>query len=175
MANCSIEPQSVAGRWRVLCRTNVKALLDTGETQTQRLVKSLSGIVADVLVISGAAGTWESISDVVSQEFETNLHEIVSLALQFQWTAGERIVSRDFVVFTEEPDAVFDRTRMEDERADGKKATFGSVRKGRVLCTTQLGLMVERKVGGTREEPGEVMSTVLSKPKVVLKTGIERS
>lgn len=149
-------------------------MLDTGETQTQRLFKSISGIVADVLVICGVAGTSESISETVGEGFATDLHEIVSLALQFQWTAGERIVSRDFVVYTEEPDAIFDSSRMEDERAESKRSTHSSIRKGRVLCTTQLGLIMEKKVGRGKEE-GEVMTTVLTKPKVVLKTGIDRS
>lgn len=98
----------------------------------------------------------------------------MSLALQFQWTAGERIVSRDFVVYTEEPDAIFDSSRMEDERAESKRSPHSSIRKGRVLCTTQLGLIMEKKVGRGKEE-GEVMTTVLTKPKVVLKTGIDRS
>ncbi|RDX46341.1 hypothetical protein OH76DRAFT_1356279 [Lentinus brumalis] len=167
------EPQSVAGRWRALCRTHVKALLETGEAQTQRLFKTLAGIVADVLVIYGASGTWEDVSDAVTQTFERDLHEVISLALQFQWTAGEKVVSRDFSVFAAEPDLAFDPLSMQDERADQRKTT-ASIRKGSVLCTTHLGLLMERKSGG-KGGSGDVDSTLLLKPKVVLKSGLGKA
>lgn len=143
--------------------------METGEGQTQRLFKTLTGIVADVLVIYGASGTWESVSDAVTQTFEGDLHEIISLALRFQWTTGEKIVSRDFAVFTAEPDLAFDPLSMQDERADQRKTT-SSIRKGSVLCTTHLGLLMERKTGG-KGGIGDVDSIVLLKPKVVLKSG----
>ena len=156
----------MAGRWRALCRTHIKALLETGETQTQRLFKTLSGIVADVLVISGVTGTWESLSETIVQRFENDLYQIINLALQFQWTVGERIVSRDYVVFAEEQDIPFNPSRMEDERG-AERVRIGSIRKGNVLCTTQLGLMSETKLGVGKD--AEMRSSILLKPKVILK------
>ncbi|KAI1793712.1 hypothetical protein LXA43DRAFT_885202 [Ganoderma leucocontextum] len=162
------EPQSIAGKWRALCRTHVKSLLDTGEAQTRRLFETLSIIVADILVVCGAAGTWDGISGMVVHEFETELHEVVDLALRFQWTAGECVLLRDFVVFVADSDATYDWTRMEKEAvlldAPSAQASFG-----RVLCTTHLGLMLETKVGGGNEDGG---TTILLKAKVILKTDI---
>ncbi|PIL34603.1 hypothetical protein GSI_03382 [Ganoderma sinense ZZ0214-1] len=160
------------GKWRALCRTHVKSLLDTGEAQTRRLFETLSIIVSDVLIICGAEGTWDSISGIVVHEFERELLEVVDLALRFQWTVGERVLLRDFVVFVADSDATYDHTRMEDGNASltdpSSEATLG-----RVLCTTHLGLMSESTVAANENRHGRKSGTkIVLKARVVLNTDV---
>lgn len=162
------EPQSVAGRWRALCRTHVKSLLERGEAQMQRLFETLSIVVADILILCGATGTWDSVSEVVVREFETELYEVVNLALRFQWTAGECVVSRDLLVFVADSDATYDPTRMECQNAEPLKVSSVRAPPKTVLCTTQLGLICETKVGG-KGDGGQVRRSVLTRAKVVLR------
>ena len=167
------EPQSIAGKWRALCRAHVKSLLETGEAQTRRLFETLSIIVADVLIICGATGTWESISGMVVREFERELHEIVDLALRFQWTVGECVLLQDFVMFVADADGTYDPRRMEDGGAVLTDPTSAHEALGKVLCTTHLGLMSESRVGGDEDdERTRTRTRILLKATVVLNTAI---
>ncbi|EJF61938.1 hypothetical protein BD309DRAFT_867110, partial [Dichomitus squalens] len=168
------EPQSVAGRWRALCRTHVKSLIERGEAQTQRLFQTLSVVIADVLILCGAIGTWDGVLEAVVRDFEAELYEVVNLALRFQWTAGECVISRDFVVYVADSDAIYDPTRMDSDNAELLKAPSARAPSRTVLCTTHLGLLSETKVGGReRDNGGKVRTTVLTKAKVVLKSDNE--
>ena len=161
------EPQSVAGRWRALARTHVKALLETGEAQTQRLFDTLTGIITDVLVVGGAHGTRADVSACVAREFEAALYDVVSLALEFQWTTGERILTRDFVLCAVEAGSEFSWTGMELEKT-GSLDTVSAGRGCVVAATVALGVRMERKVGGEKDVPGDVRKTMVLKPKVLL-------
>ena len=57
----------------------------------QRLFETLSIVVADILILCGATGTWDSVSEVVVREFETELYEVVNS----QDHRGKFYVSRD--------------------------------------------------------------------------------
>ncbi|KAH9940083.1 uncharacterized protein BXZ73DRAFT_43205, partial [Epithele typhae] len=162
------EPQSVAGRWRALTRTHVKALLETGEAQTQRLFDTLAAVVLDVLVGGGGAGSREEAAAALAAHFERALYDVVSLALEFQWTAGERIVSRDFVVFVVEDGAPFNPGAMEEDGALGPTWRQGEERQ--VIATVGLGMRMEVKVDGDKlkDVPGEVRRTTMVKPAVIL-------
>ncbi len=60
------------------------------------LFDALCSLVTDILVVCGAAGTREKLLEMVSREYESELQDVLKLALQFQRTAGERVVSSDF-------------------------------------------------------------------------------
>ena len=160
---CRAEPQSIAGRWRALSRKYVKSLLETGEIQTQRLFDTLAGLVADVLVAAGVEGSRQEVVATLAREFESLLYDITSLALEFQWTAGERIVSRDFTVYTVEIGSAFSAAGMEREAAGkGRSSSSG------IVAMTALGVRVERKAGGNGEVTGEAQAATVLKAKVML-------
>ncbi|KAI0750410.1 hypothetical protein C8Q74DRAFT_1373997 [Fomes fomentarius] len=165
------EPQAVAGRWRILCRTYTKLLRGRAEDSTRTLFDALSSMVTDILIVCGAAGTREKLLEMVAREYESELQSVLKLALQFQRTAGERVVSSDFTILAAKPGAAFDSAQMEDARATtGAAATPPSTNE--VLCTTELGLVMEKTVGEPRRsnEPQAtgIQSTVLKRCKVVL-------
>ncbi|KAM5545524.1 hypothetical protein V8D89_000562 [Ganoderma adspersum] len=161
------------GKWRALCRTHVKSLLDTGEAQTRRLFETLSIIVSDVLIVCGAEGTWDSISEIVVHEFERELLELVDLALRFQWTVGECVLLRDFVMFVADSDATYDHTRMEGGNASLANTSSARAALGRVLCTTHLGLMLESTVAANEDHNDRKPRTkIVLKARVILKTNI---
>ncbi|RPD55198.1 hypothetical protein L226DRAFT_539135 [Lentinus tigrinus ALCF2SS1-7] len=162
------EPQSVAGRWRALGRTHLKSLLP-GQDYVPSLISKLSGIVTDILLVAGATGTKDVIAGIVSTEFESDLREIVTFALRFHSTVGERVVSRDFSLLAAEPGDPFDTTRMEVEYP-----LAPTLQGARVLGTTQLGLVAQRSVerDGVHGE-FETRRVVLLKCSVILQDAVE--
>ena len=124
----------------------------------------LAGIVTDVLVAGGAGGTRADVARAVAHGFEAALYDVVSLALQFQWIAGERIVARDFVVYTVDAGSAFNHVGMEEEQVGSERCDGSRI----VVGTTALGVRMEKKVGGERDVPGELRKVVMLKPRVVL-------
>ena len=163
------EPQSVAARWRVLGRRHLQGLLPSAD-YVPSLVSQLSDVVTDILLAAGATAPRDVVANIVSTEFESDLREIVTLALHFRNTAGERVLSRDFALFAAEPGEPFDGQRME---AQHHQEAFAQ--RARVLGTTQLGLLAERSVekGGRRDDL-EVRRAVLLKCTVALQDGSEQ-
>ncbi|KAI0750414.1 hypothetical protein C8Q74DRAFT_367972 [Fomes fomentarius] len=163
------EPQAVAGKWRILCRKYTKLLRGRAEDSTRTWFDALSSMVTDILIVCGAAGTLEKLRELVVREYGSELQGVLKLALQFQRTAGERVVSSDFTILAAKPGAAFDATQMEDARATaGAPATPPSTNE--VLCTTELGLektMGEPRRGNEPQATG-IHSTVLKRCKVVL-------
>ncbi|KAI0708748.1 hypothetical protein C8T65DRAFT_576244 [Cerioporus squamosus] len=165
------EPQSVTGRWRALGRAHLKRILSNAD-YVPSLVSELSGVVADILLVAGAAGTKGAIVEIVSAVFGSELTEIVTFALNFQATTGERVVSRDFAVLAAKPGAPFDVSRMEAEHHP--EAALAAQGAG-ILGTTQLGLVAERTVERDgRRGDSEIRRAVLLRCKVVLQETSER-
>ena len=135
------------------------------------MFETLSIIVSDVLIICGAEGTWDDISGVVVREFERELLEVVDLALRFQWTVGECVLLRDFVVFVADSDATYDHTRMEGETTSSTDPSSARAASGRVLCTTHLGLMSESTVAGS-DDDRKPRTKIVLKARVILKTDL---
>ena len=141
-------------------------LSNVEDTEPQRHAKRLAKLLAEVLLACGVSGTLESVSDAVKKSFGLALQEIAELALKFQRTAGELVVSRDLIAVVMTPDTDFDPAAMDDEWADPKQPIGKSTEY--VLCTTQLGLVREEV------KEGVVHSILLVKPKVVLRSMLER-
>ncbi len=132
---------------------------------------ALCSMITDILMVCGATGTREKLLEMVAQGFEGELQSVLRLAIQFQRTVGERVVSSDFTILAVKPGAAFDSAQMEDARATaGAAATPPSTNE--VLCTTELGLVMEKTVGeprrGNEPQATGIQSTVLKRCKVVL-------
>ncbi|RPD55192.1 hypothetical protein L226DRAFT_562963 [Lentinus tigrinus ALCF2SS1-7] len=157
-------PQSVAGRWRALCRESAKVVGGIGDTEAERHARKLARLTGDVLIACGVSGSSDAVYAMVKKAFLSPLHEISERALEFQRITGEDILSCDLITVVVLPDTAFDRARMEDEWADPKVPSSD----GLVLCTTQLGLMREEK------KTEGIQATLLRRPKVVLKSMLEQ-
>ncbi|PIL34613.1 hypothetical protein GSI_03392 [Ganoderma sinense ZZ0214-1] len=168
------ERQSVAGRWRALSRMYVKTLR-ADDAERQRIASNmLVDHITDVLIASGIGMPRQDLREKVENSYADALREVVHQSLEFQWIAGERIVSRDLFVFTALPGEPFNPSHMVDEWANPKRARHG-VDTHPVLCTTQLGLVREEKKAPTEGADGEegITKVVLLKPKVVLTSLLE--
>ena len=137
-------------------------ILAGGDSEPQRHGRRLAATVADVLVVCGATrgGSSRAVYEAVKKSFGQALHEVASLALDFQRITGEVVVSRDLVVMLVEPSTSFDPATMDDEWAAPKSQSGTTT--GRVLCTTQAGLRREERRAGSIE------AVLLLKPKVAL-------
>ncbi|KAI0750445.1 hypothetical protein C8Q74DRAFT_1180517, partial [Fomes fomentarius] len=133
------EPQAVAGRWRILARTYTRA--DDDQVR-QASLDDLYNLITDILLVCGTAGGRESILEVVARDFEGELQNITKLALKFQRTAGERIVSCDYTILGAKPSVAFDPAQMEARTV--AESTTPPSSTNRVLCTTELGLIAEK-------------------------------
>ena len=126
-------------------------------------------IIADILVACGAEGTHDGVSDVVENDFRSDIDNIVKLALSFQETSGEAVRSRDFMLVTAEGGEGFDDGRMEDGHVDFGYSSVSDPSVMRVVCTTDLGLGVEHFPRG-RSDGEQPKTAILLKPKVALNT-----
>ncbi|KAI0704723.1 hypothetical protein C8Q76DRAFT_779067 [Earliella scabrosa] len=162
------EPQSVAGKWRSLSRTHVKAFVASEEGRQAVAEGMLAEHVTDILLACGVHEMPQRLLDEVKGKCSEALHEIVRLALEFQRITGECIVSRDLFVVLAKDGVTFDPDRMTDEWATPRQASR-VVDERPVLCTTQLGVVREDSRGNVGGQHGpEVSATILLKPKVVL-------
>lgn len=91
------EPQSVAGRWRAISRTSLKALSTDGEAERQTHTKAIANLLAEVMLACGVPGSFEPVRDALQKSYASALEEIAGLALDFQRVTGELVVSRDLV------------------------------------------------------------------------------
>ncbi|KAH9940113.1 uncharacterized protein BXZ73DRAFT_43126, partial [Epithele typhae] len=164
------EPQAVAGRWRTLCRTHLRALREDEDEQRAEAARILVSALATVLRACGVADERDAPENELRLAHSDALHAVVSIAFEFRRVAGEVIVSREFAVVMVMPEQPFDESAMEDEWEGPKKKR----RRGHeaetahpVFCTTGLGLV--------REENGsEGGRVLLVKPKVILTSIVDK-
>ncbi|TFK78528.1 hypothetical protein K466DRAFT_560463 [Polyporus arcularius HHB13444] len=157
-------PQSVAGRWRAICRESAKVIAGVGNAEQERHAKKLARLAADVLVACRVPGPYEAVYSAVRKVFASPLREIAERTLDFQQISGEIILSCDLIAVVVVPETVFDPTTMDDEWGNPKTSPSA----GQVLCTTQLGLTREEK------KAEGIQTTLLRKPKVVLRSMLEQ-
>ncbi|KAH9940101.1 uncharacterized protein BXZ73DRAFT_43017 [Epithele typhae] len=180
------EPQSVSGRWRALCRSHIRMLMDADTKVVPRAEKEMVEGVSAVLWAFGVHdGAIEELCDLVSAAHTPALRDIVLQALEFRRAAGERVVSCDLEVVLCRCGLQFDDTLMDDEWADPKASRRRKLGNQQVLCTTALGLVRQNEVKGAKD--GEEDSghdngdgcrrrcTILLKPKVTLSSVLKRA
>lgn len=81
-------------------------------------------------------------------------------------------MSRDLFAIEAEWSVCFDSKRLIDEWSSPKKGTSSGAPAGRILCSTELGLVMEKR-GAASQGKAHCDGLVLFKPKVVLGTVLE--
>ncbi|KAI0708753.1 hypothetical protein C8T65DRAFT_209465 [Cerioporus squamosus] len=99
-------PQSVAGRWRALCRESAKTIGGVGDAVLERHTKKLARLTGDVLVACRVSGPPEAVYTTVRKAFVSRLREIAERTLEFQQITGETILSCDLIAVVVVPDTV---------------------------------------------------------------------
>ena len=131
--------------------------------------QDLINVVVDTLIACKAEGSRETLTGIVTREYETELRKIVNISLQFQKISGEQVVSRDFSLFTASAGSVFDSHCMEDSGVYFGTPPPSSSSERRVLCTTGLGLMEESPASRRHHDDFTLKTRVLLKPQVALR------
>ncbi|KAI0704693.1 hypothetical protein C8Q76DRAFT_787401, partial [Earliella scabrosa] len=160
-----IEPQPVAGRWRMLARKHIKALQPTSWS-TRALFDTLASHLTDVLIVCGAIGAREDLLETVAREFKSEVQDVLRRVLDFHRTAGERVVSCDFALVAAEPGVTFDPSLMEEEK--GIRLQGPNPVAARVLCAAEVGLVAERRSDETAPQDANAGTRILKRCKVVL-------
>ncbi|KAI0643482.1 hypothetical protein C8Q79DRAFT_915585 [Trametes meyenii] len=158
------EPHLVAGQWRAHAQKYSKQRLYNGRDLATGFSHQLAERIADLLTVAGASAAAED----VHATYAPHLEAIVRVALDLQRIIGEEVISCDYEVLVVRFDEIFDAEAMDDIYG-GEVAMAGPPGMvPRVLSTADLGLRRVEKVIGSTE--GEVETTMLLKPKVVLDT-----
>jgi len=158
----SAEPQPISSRWRSLTHRYVHNLFPSLESQAiDDLVNSMLQWSADVLTLSGSPSPNISI-EALRSRFAVQLRRIAQGACRVARVTHEEIISTNFEVLAVEHSAMFDPHSMINVFEQ-----YGAS-KGRVLCTSELGLRCFRTGGEERAS-----SRLLLPPKVVLESVIQ--
>ncbi|KAF7969623.1 hypothetical protein HWV62_26799 [Athelia sp. TMB] len=173
------EEQSVAGRWRSITRTQVQSMIHGDADVSSLLVPHLANYFVEILLVAGVPASEEAIHEIVMRDFADKMTKIVRLALALNQATGREITSADLEPYIILWDTVFDPTAMEDlykEPAHWKPKALEDIIKeeDHVLCTTDLGLRRIVKLPKNKDGTGgDIQTTVLLKPKVVLHSAIQ--
>lgn len=151
------ETQVVAGRWRAIARAHAKTL--SGQEAIADLHVRLNTCVAEILFLSGAAGTAREILDVVQTLHAERLRSFLGTCLELNKAVGEDIVSADFEVIAVDCGSHFEKETMKDEW----NSTVSEGAAGTVLCTIAVGLRRTEK-----QDNGDLRAVALLKPGVAL-------
>ncbi|KAI0353973.1 hypothetical protein OH77DRAFT_1406020 [Trametes cingulata] len=162
------EPHPVAGQWRAHAQKYSKQRLYNGRDLAPGFAHQLAERIADLLTVCGAPAA----PDAIYALYAPRLLSIVRTALALQRAAGEDVTACDYEVLVARFDEPFDAARMEDIYSGelAADADAAGAHAPRVLTTADLGLRRVEKVPGSAE--GELVCTMLLKPKVVLDTVI---
>ncbi|KAH9895578.1 hypothetical protein C8Q73DRAFT_644015 [Cubamyces lactineus] len=158
------EPHLVAGQWRSYAQKYSKQRLYNGRDLASGFSLQLAERIADLLTVAGASTTTEAILAAYGPHLET----ITRTALELQRIIGEEVISCDYEILVVHFDEIFDAEQMEDIYGGEVPMAGPPGMVPRVLSTADLGLRRVEKVPGSTE--GEVVATMLLKPKVVLDT-----
>ncbi|KAI0824345.1 hypothetical protein BC628DRAFT_1410970 [Trametes gibbosa] len=158
------EPHAVAGQWRSQAQKYSKQRLYAGRDLASGFSQQLAERIADLLTVAGASSTMEDIHAAHEQHLQT----IVRTALDLQRVIGEEVVACDYEVLIVHFDTVYDEEEMDDIYGSEVATAGPPGMVPRVLSTADLGLRKAVKVADSTE--GDVETTMLLKPKVVLDT-----
>ncbi|KAL0574097.1 hypothetical protein V5O48_007856 [Marasmius crinis-equi] len=159
-------PQSVAGRWRAMTKTQTKCGgYDRLEKNTRsRMIEHIRALILQ----------WEEELDKAAQaevqrKIETKVRVVVDRAAQLDRVLGTDVIAEDWEVFGARSGDEFDWSCMEDAFAKPQGSGFGgsaaNESTGMVICPTGLGL--RRRVD---EDSTNGEWQIMSKVKVLLDT-----
>lgn len=126
-----IEPQAVAGRWRVLTRRYLHAG-HSRKTVLHQLTSFVDDILIDLLLLTGCTDDQNHIDEVLVK-LESRTTSLAQLALHLNETVGQHIGTMDYEVSAIHADAEYDPSIM-DPSGDKERIV------GTVLATTSLGI-----------------------------------
>ncbi|KAG6810507.1 hypothetical protein H0H92_011558 [Tricholoma furcatifolium] len=155
------EEQAVSGRWRALTRKYLP------RTSCHELSLLFVDAFINILLVADVLLPHAQLQKAIETRFTERISIIVDSAQKLRKAIGEEITSFDFEIAFVNHDTVFSPDDMDD-------AFASEFEKGRqniepVLCTTELGLEKFER----RTEKGGWESTILVRPKIVLKSQIE--
>ncbi|KAG5644299.1 hypothetical protein DXG03_008717 [Asterophora parasitica] len=156
------EEQAVSGRWRALTRAHIPRMAD------HDLAMYFMDAFVNILLTAKVAQDRSDLQEAIESRFAERVNVIVKGAQRLRKAIGEEVTSSDFEVLWIPHDNLFNPSAMDD-------AFTSDLEKGRnvqepILCTTELGLARVVKVPG---KGGEWDTTVLLRPKIALKSGID--
>lgn len=122
----------------------------------------------NILITAGVSQSPSELHEAIESQFAHRISTIVKGAQMLRKAIGEDITSCDFELIYIAQDWPFDPTKMDDALAVGSDKRKDKLEL--VLCTTDLGLGRVVKIPGKVGEWGE---TVVLKPKIALKSGID--
>jgi hypothetical protein len=125
-----------------------------------RTAQSLADSIANVLVVAGWKENPSQLRHKLMNDFEQRLTTVASLAFALNKVIGQDLTSAEFHVFMMGHGIPFDPRAMEDALEEPPTAGAQSFT-GRVLCTTDFGLVRQEKVSS-----GYVNTMTLLKAKV---------
>jgi len=161
------ELQPTSARWRALTHRHIYELTpNIGKTAVNDVVDATMRGVANILTAAGLGEVDDHVA-VLQSDFEPNLRRIASSASRVSRVIRECTVSTEFHAVFVEPGKDFNPLTMEN-LYDG----YGEA-KGRVLCTTEMGLQC---FTNTRKDEGDgnsIERRVVLKPKVLLESVLQ--
>ncbi|KAL5486032.1 hypothetical protein ACEPAI_7076 [Sanghuangporus weigelae] len=163
------EPQPTSSRWRALTHSHIRALSpNIDQLATNEVTDTCLRGVANVLS-AGGAGEVEELLTRATQKYRSQLRRIAELANRFAFIIREGTMSTDFQPLFVESVREFNPVAMENVYEG-----YGPSR-GRVLCTTEVGLQCLTNKGkdGKDFSPQTVERRVVLKPRVVLESIVQ--
>lgn len=152
------ESPSVSGRWRALTRAN---MLEQRSDMVSHATQSLADAIAKVLVVAGWKEGLSQMNDKVMKKFGERLTTVASSAVSLNKVMGQDLTSAEFYPLMVRHGHPFVHDVMEDALGEPTMGAQSII--GRVLCTTDLGLLRQEKVSN-----GDVNTATLLKAKVAL-------
>ncbi|KAG6816744.1 hypothetical protein H0H87_003333 [Tephrocybe sp. NHM501043] len=155
------EEQAVSGRWRALTRKHLP------KTPDHELSLLFVDAFVNILLVADASRTHGELQKAIETRFVEHVSIIVQGAQRLRKAIGEEITFCDFEIIFVNHDTPFSPALMDDAFA----AAFEKGREDQelVLCTTELGLEKFEK----RADKGGWDDTVIMRPKIALKSGID--
>ncbi|EJD06534.1 uncharacterized protein FOMMEDRAFT_165309 [Fomitiporia mediterranea MF3/22] len=163
------EPQPTSSRWRALTHAHIRSLSpNIDNLATTEVTDTCLRGVANVLSASGL-GEIDDLLTRSTQKYRTQLKRISELANRFAYIIREGTMSTDFQPLFVESVREFNGVTMENVYEG-----YGPSR-GRVLCTTEIGLQCLTNKGkeGREFSPQTVERRVVLKPRVVLESIVQ--
>jgi hypothetical protein len=155
------EPLSVTRRWRALSYSFGKELLT--EVDNSSIVSNIISRLTDVLLISGAEGTPESLKEFISSSAFSGIETVIQHIMALQQTIFVHILSCDVQLYAPRPNEHFSPEYMEEMGIE--ESSRGE--QGDVICTIDVGLVSTTKTEGPE---GAVDTVVVLKAKVASET-----
>ncbi|GLB37970.1 hypothetical protein LshimejAT787_0410210 [Lyophyllum shimeji] len=156
------EEQAVSGRWRALTRTHIPRMAE------QELAMYFIDAFVNILLAAEVTQHPSELHEAIESRFAKRISIIVKGAERLRRAIGEEVTSCDFEIAYVSHESPFDPAQMDDTFASGFDT--GRDEPEPVLCTTELGLARVVKVPG---KVGQWEETVLLRPKIALKSGID--